>query len=193
MLNDRSTTLALLASRRSARPREMVGPGPTATELDTMLAAAARVPDHGKIAPWRFVVIPPDRRAAFADVVARAYGAANPDATDAELAKQIEAFTASPCLVVVLSTPDHAHKIPVWEQEMSAGAACQNLLIAGHALGHVGGWVTGWAAYDATVYAALGGPPGGRIAGFVHFGQPARALDERPRPALGAIVRTWPG
>lgn len=190
-LNDPTSPITLLATRRSGRPRDMVVPGPTVDELQHMIAIAARVPDHGKLTPWRFVVVPSETRAAFADVIARAFLEATPDATGPELAKLGEALTVSPCLVVVLSVPVQPHKIPVWEQEMSAGAACHNLLLAGHALGYVGGWITGWAAYSPRVYEALGGEPGGRVAGFVHFGSPARPLEERPRPALPDIARVW--
>ncbi len=191
MLNDRATTIDLLLTRRSGKPRDMVAPGPGAVEMDAILSAAARVPDHGKIGPWRFVVIPSDTRAAFAAAVDRAWLAEGGAADDKERAKLHEFATQSPALVAVLSVPDRAHKIPVWEQEMSAGAACQTLLIAATAHGYVGGWLTGWAAYSPGVYAALGGEPGGRVAGFVFLGTPARELEERPRPALAQVARVW--
>ncbi len=191
MLNDRSTTLGLLLTRRSGKPRDMIAPGPTDAELERILAAAARVPDHGKIGPWRFVTIPADARDAFAVVIDRAWLAEGGAADDKERAKLHEFALQAPALIAVLSTPDRAHKIPVWEQEMSAGAACLNLLIAATASGYTGGWLTGWAAYSPGVYDALGGEPGGRVAGFVFLGTPARELEERPRPALRDVVRVW--
>lgn len=191
MLNDRSTTIDLLLTRRSGKPRDMVAPGPNATEMEAILTAALRVPDHGKIAPWRFVVIPADARAAFADAVDRAWLAEGGNPDDKERGKLREFATQAPELVVVLSVPDRAHKIPIWEQEMSAGAACQNLLLAATARGFVGGWLTGWAAYSPGVYAALGGEQGGRVAGFVFLGTPARELEERPRPMLAQVARVW--
>lgn len=191
MLNDRTTTLDLLLTRRSGKPRDMVSPGPGADELATMLAVAARVPDHGKIAPWRFVVIPTDAREAFADTLEAALLAERPDADARDRADARQFATQAPTLIAVLSVPDRAHKIPVWEQELSAGIAAYNLELAAHAMGYVGGWLTGWAAYSVRVYEALGGEPGGRVAGFLFFGTPARALDERPRPALADVAREW--
>lgn len=189
MLNDRTTTLDLLLTRRSGKPRDMVAPGPSEAEVATMLGVAARVPDHGKIAPWRFVVIAD--RAAFAEVLARALATERPDADARELADARQFALQAPTLIAVLSVPDRTHKIPVWEQELSAGIAAYNLELAAHAMGYVGGWLTGWAAYSPAVYEALGGEPGGRVAGFLFFGTPARALDERPRPAIGDVARTW--
>jgi nitroreductase len=190
MFNDRSTPLSLLQTRRSAKPRDLVEPGPSAAELNAILAVAARTPDHGKIAPWRFVVVPPERRDAFAALLADAYCAQRPDAPAADLAGVDQFARQAPALVVVLSTPDRAHKVPVWEQELSAGAASMNLLHAAHALGYAGGWLTGWAAFSNQVRDAFGGPDE-RIAGFIFLGTPARPLDERPRPAPGTVVSYW--
>ncbi len=191
MLNDRTSTLSLLATRRSGKPRDMLAPGPDAAEMDAILSAAARVPDHGKIGPWRFVVIPAAMREAFAQAVDTAWLAEGGAPDHKERGKLREFATEAPTLVAVLSTPDAKHKIPLWEQEMSAGAACLNLLIAATAHGYVGSWLTGWAAYSPGVYAALGGEPGGRVAGFVFLGSPARELDERPRQTLAEVARVW--
>lgn len=188
MFNDRSTPLALLLTRRSGKPRDMVAPGPTPGQLATLLTAAARVPDHGKLAPWRFVVV--ERRDAFADLLEAAYRAARPEARDREIA-EVRAFAhQAPTLVAVLSRVDAMSHIPAWEQELSAGAACALLVAAASAAGFVAGWLTGWAAYDPAVTAALG-RPGDRIAGFVFIGSPARALEERPRPDLAEVVAAW--
>ena len=190
MLNDRSTMLNLLLTRRSGKPRDLVAPAPDAAQMETILTVAARVPDHGKIGPWRFVIVPPDAREAFAAAVDAAF-IAETDGDAKERGKLREFALQAPALVAVLSVPDRAHKIPVWEQEMSAGAACLNLLTAATALGFAGGWLTGWAAYSPGVYAALGGEPGGRVAGFVFLGTPARELEERPRQALAQVARVW--
>jgi len=191
MLNDRSTTLDLLLTRRSGKPRDLTAPGPDAAEMETILSVAARVPDHGKIGPWRFVIVPLEARDAFAAAVDAAWLAEGGDPADKERGKLREFALQAPALVAVLSVPDRAHKIPVWEQELSAGAACLNLLIAATAMGYAGGWLTGWAAYSPGVYAALGGEPGGRVAGFVFLGTPARQLEERPRQALAQVARVW--
>lgn len=188
MLNDRSSYLAALATRRSGKPRDLGAPGPSPDELDRMLAIAARVPDHGKLAPWRFVVV--EDRARFADLLAATWAADHPGAPPYELQAARQFATQAPALVVVLAAPVHGHKVPVWEQELSAGAAVMNLLHAAHAVGYAAGWLTGWAAESAAVRDAFG-PPEQRIVGFVFIGTPTRAPEERPRPALDAVVRRW--
>lgn len=189
MFNDRSSLAAYLASRRSAKPRDMIAPGPDAATLDAILALAARTPDHGKLFPWRFVKI--EDRKAFADLLERAFLAANPDAR----AAQVEAATAgayqAPSLVILLYAPQESAKIPEWEQMLSAGAVGMNLIHAAQAHGFVATWLTGWPSYDATVRAAI---CEGRetIAGLFYIGTPGLPLEERPRPDLAAIMRTFP-
>ncbi len=188
--NDTASTAALLASRRSGKAREMMAPGPDAGQLSAILAAAARVPDHGKLNPWRFVVI--DNRAAFADALMAIYLAGKPDAGRLEREAVTQFATQAPCLVVVIASPKPSH-IPAWEQELSVGAACQNLCLAAHAHGFVANWLTGWAAYDDKVLALLGGAVAERIAGFFFIGTQAKPLEERPRPALSTVMSHWQG
>ena len=188
MFNDRSTPLALLATRRSGKPRDLVAPGPTAAEIDQMLAIAARTPDHGKLAPWRFVVI--EDRARFADLLESVWAADHPGAPAHELETARQFASQAPAVVAVLSAPVHGHKVPVWEQELSAGAATMNLLHAAHATGYAAGWLTGWPAFSDNVRAAFG-TADQRLVGFVFIGTPSRPLDERPRPDLAAIVSRW--
>jgi len=190
MLNDRSSILSLLQTRRSARPREMVGPGPTPDEMERILTIAARVPDHGKLFPWRFVTVADEQRDALAALLHQALDEHDRAASAAHHQKEEEIAHYHGALVVLVSAPAHDHKIPVWEQELSCGAAGMNLLIAAHALGYVGGWVTGWRAYDERVRSAFCGP-GERIAGFIFIGKPAGQLEERPRPPLASVVRRW--
>ncbi len=189
-LNDRSSTLALLETRRSGRPREMIAPGPSDAELERILTIAARTPDHGKLFPWRFVTVASDQRQALADLLARALPEHDPSATAAHFAKASEFAHQAPALVVLVSAPLTDHKIPVWEQILSVGAAAMNLLLATHASGFVGGWITGWAAYSEDVRTAFCAP-GERIAGFFFLGTPSRALEERPRAPLATVVRRW--
>lgn len=189
MLNDRSSPLSLLETRRSAKPRDIVGPPPTAAEMARILTIAARIPDHGKLSPWRFVTVADDQRAALASLLHRALDDEG-DALPAHHEKAEQFAHNSGALVVLVSAPVENHKIPVWEQILSCGAAGMNLLLAAHALGFVGGWVTGWAAYSERVRAAFCGP-GERIAGFIFLGHPGVAPVERPRPALEAISRPW--
>jgi nitroreductase len=190
MFNLLPSPLAYLQSRRSGRVREMVGPGPTSEQLEQMIAIAARTPDHGKLSPWRFVIVEGDQRAAFADLLHRALAENDPEAGAAHHQKADEFAHGGEALVVLLSAPIEGHKIPLWEQQLSAGAAAMNLLHAGHAMGFVGSWLTGWAAYDETVHRAfcVGNE---RMAGFFFFGSPGLPLVERPRPDLATVTRRW--
>lgn len=190
MLNDRSSALSLLHTRRSGKPREFVGPGPSPEQLDEILTIATRVPDHGKLTPWRFVIVGEDQRQAFAILLRRALASEDECAPPAKHVKADEFARYAGALVVLVSAPVQGHKIPIWEQELSSGAAGMNLLTAAHALGFVGGWVTGWYAYSPMVNAAFCGP-GERIAGFMFIGTPMRPLEERGRPQLGEVVRQW--
>jgi nitroreductase len=192
MFNDLSSPAALMATRRSGKPRDLGAPGPTPEQLDRILAAAIRTPDHGKLAPWRFVIVPAEKREAFAALLERAYRMERPDPGKVELEAVRQFAWQAPALVVALSTPAHASHIPIWEQELSAGAACMNLLIATHAEGLAGGWLTGWAAYSDMVRDAFGSP-GERIAGFLFLGTPTRELEERPRPERDEVVKVWHG
>ena len=192
MLNDLSSPAALLATRRSGKPRDMVAPGPDAAQLRRILTSAMRVPDHGKLAPWRFVVIGSSERDAFAALLERAYLAGKADAGRLELDAVAQFAHQAPSLVVVVSTPNTDSHIPLWEQELSAGAACMALLAATHAEGLVGSWLTGWASYAPGVAEALGHADG-RIAGFLFLGTPGRTLDERPRPDFETIISDWRG
>ena len=190
MLNDLSSTLALLETRRSAKPRDMTGPGPTEVELQRMLAIAARTPDHGKLAPWRFVIVGADQRDQLAALLRHALAEHDPSATRAHHEKEEEFARQAPALVVLVSAPIQGHKVPTWEQELSCGAAGMNLVLGAHALGYAAGWLTGWRAYNERVRAAFCGP-GERIAGFVFIGRPGRELEEWPRPEVASVVREW--
>ena len=190
MFNDTKTPLSLLRTRRSGKPRDMIAPGPDDAQLRTILEAAMRVPDHGKLNPWRFVIIGNDQRERLADLLTSAYRAEKPDAGRLEIEAMREFAHQAPTLVVVISAPVADSKIPRWEQELSAGAACMALLMAAHATGSVGGWLTGWPAYSHAVRDAFG-DSGSRIAGFIFIGTPARDLEERPRPDYDAVVRMW--
>ena len=190
MLNDRSSTLSLLETRRSAKPRELVGPGPTPEEMERILTIAARVPNHGKLTPWRFVTVGDDQRDAFGALLRQALVEFDPCATIAHHQKEDEFAHYQGQLVVLVSAAVQDHKIPVWEQELSCGSAAMNLLLGAHALGYVAGWVTGWRTYSERVRQAFCAP-GERLAGFIFIGNPSRELEERPRPALSEIARSW--
>jgi nitroreductase len=192
MLNDRSSLLAYLATRRSCRPRDLVEPGPDPGQLRQILEIAARSPDHGKLAPWRFVHVARDRRTAFAEALEAAYREGRVEAPSRVEIEAVHRFaTQAPELVVLLSSPVEGSKIPVWEQQLSCGAAGMNLLHAAAAFGFGGGWVTGWAAYSSPVLEALGASEPERVAGFIFLGTPGTELEERVRPSLEDVAREW--
>lgn len=174
-LLESAETLALLARRRSTKVVHFTAPGPGAAELDALLRLAARVPDHGKLGPWRFVLIEGDGRARAGEALAGACA----DASSAEIARA--SFLRAPVCVMVISTAAAHVKIPEWEQQLSAGAVCYALLIAAHAMGYGGCWLTGWPVYDARARAALGLAESERIAGFIHLGAPTETPTERVR------------
>ncbi|MBB4632148.1 nitroreductase family protein [Sphingosinicella soli] len=189
--NDRSTPMSLLLSRRSGKARDMIAPGPDAAQMQRILTAAARVPDHGKLAPWRFVIVPESERDALAEALDAIYVAEKPDAGRVER-EAVRAFARqAPALVVTLFRPRESH-IPLAEQAASAVSATMTLAHGAHAEGFVSCWLTGWAAYSPAV-TALFGAPGDSIVGFMFLGTAARPLEERPRPDLGEVVSVWRG
>lgn len=190
MFNDTSSPLSLLKTRRSGKPRDLIAPGPDDAQVMAMIEIASRTPDHGKLFPWRFVAIRSEDRPAFAVALQKIIAAEKADCGPRDLEAAEQFAMQSPALVVVLSAPVIPHKIPVWEQELSAGAACMNLLHAAHAMGFAGGWITGWASYSDAVRDLFGGA-GEKIAGFMFIGTPAYPLEERPRPTLSEIAQFW--
>jgi nitroreductase len=183
-----SQTLELLLRRRSAPPQTLAAPGPTADELETLLRAASRVPDHGKLAPWRFVLFEGAARERAGEIAARLAAADNPGADEARLAVERGRFTRAPVVVAVVSRAGPHVKIPEWEQVLSAGAVCMNLTLAANALGYKSAWITEWCAYDRRFCAAIGLADHEKIAGFIHIGRPSAVIEDRVRPALDAIV-----
>jgi nitroreductase len=178
----------MLKSRRSVPPLAMTGPGPDAAALETMLALAARVPDHGKLTPWRFIVFEGEGRARAGNIILKAFDAANPGAEESRRELERKRFLHAAVVVGVVSRPVAHGKIPEWEQVLSVGAVCMNLTIAANAMGFATSWLTQWYAYDAAASAALGLKPGEKFAGFIHIGGSKGAPEDRPRPALADIV-----
>lgn len=184
--------LTLLKTRRSAPIKMMTEPGPTDAQLDAMLAVAMRTPDHGKLAPWRFIVVPASARARFGAALAEIYAAENPDASAKRLDEERTRPLRGPALVVAVAklVPDHP-KIPEWEQILSGGAACQNLCIAAGAMGFRASWLTEWPAYSAGVRSLLGLDETDRILGFIYVGSTASPVEDRARPDFDAVVSRW--
>ncbi|WP_293908165.1 nitroreductase [Phenylobacterium sp.] len=180
--------LKFLALRRSASAVTLTEPAPDAGQLHDLLRLAARVPDHGKLAPWRFIVLEGAGKAAFA---ARLEGLSQ-DRGDPTLAAKLAKLKIPPLAVVVVSSPKPA-SIPEWEQLLSAGVVCTNLLYAAQAMGFGANWITDWYSYDADAVAILGLQAGERVAGFVLIGTPREPPLERERPAVAGLVTYWPG
>ena len=183
--------LQLLQTRRSVKPMELSGPAPTVAEIDTLLSIASRVPDHGKLAPWRFIVFEGDARFAVGETIAEAFRADRVDATPEQIEFERKRLARAPLVIAVVSRAGPHVKIPEWEQQLSAGASAMSLVLAAHALGYAGSWITEWYAYDRRVLDKLGLAPNERIAGFVHIGRPAKPPEERDRPKLASIVTRY--
>jgi nitroreductase len=180
--------LELLKSRRSVKPREMSAPGPTPAELDTILTIGARVPDHGKLAPWRFIVFEGDARVRAGELIAKVFAGKNAQATPAEIDVEKKRLTDAPLVIGVVSLTKPHPKVPPWEQELSAGASAMNIVTAATALGYGACWLTGWFAFDRDVLDALGLKAEEKLAGFIHIGTPSKPSEDRPRPELSDIV-----
>ena len=184
--------IAFLAARRSVKPDRLVEPGPSPAELDTILTIASRVPDHKKLAPWRFIVLEGEARARLGEVVAEACIAAEKEPpSHVRLETERTRLMRAPLVIAVVSRVTAHRSAPEWEQVLSAGAACLNLCLAANALGYGTSWITEWIAYNASVGAALHLADNERIAGFIYVGTPTERSDERERPALAEIVSRW--
>ncbi|MBC7150031.1 MAG: nitroreductase [Rhizobium sp.] len=181
-----------LAVRRSVPAFQMCEPGPSTAEIEQILTLAVRVPDHGKIAPWRFVVYRGGERARIGEALLAMALEKNPELSEEMIGVERARFTRAPVVIGVISTAGPHVKIPEWEQLMSAGAVCLNLLMAANALGYVSNWLTEWFAYDEKAHPLLGIKPGEKVAGFIHIGSTTFPVTERPRPALSDVV-TWVG
>jgi nitroreductase len=183
--------LELLKTRRSVKPIELSAPGPTPVELDALLTIASRVPDHGKLTPWRFIVFDGDARLAAGEHIAAVFRSDHPEAKPEHVEVERTRLARAPLVVAVVSRAAPHVKIPEWEQVLSAGAAAMNLVLASHALGFAANWITEWYAYDRRVLDALGLKPHEKIAGFVHIGRPVRPPEDRPRPPLADVVTRY--
>jgi nitroreductase len=181
-------TIEFLKTRRSVKPREMNGPGPSPAELETILTIGARVPDHGKLAPWRFIVFEGDARSRAGDIIAAVFARKNPDAPADDIEAERRRLMEAPLVVAVVSVTKPHPKVPPWEQELSAGASAMNILTSATALGYGANWLTGWYAFDRDVLDGLGLLPNEKLAGFIHIGKSSKPNEDRPRPVLAELV-----
>lgn len=180
-----------LTQRRSVPSRQLGAPGPDDSQLRAMLEAALRVPDHGKLAPWRFLRIEGDARHVLGERLAARALELDPAAPPAAIEKDRQRFNFAPVIVAVIATPVEGHKVPVVEQLMSAGAVCFALLQAAQGLGFGAQWLTGWAAYDRVILDGLGLAPHEQLIGFIHIGTASGDVPERLRPTLDSKLSDW--
>jgi nitroreductase len=189
-----SDLLHLLETRRSVSTVRLGEPGPTPRELRRLLMVASRVPDHGTLVPWRFILFQGEARQAASTQLAALYLAQHPEMSDrtmGTLAKLSRLFTQAPLVVAVVSRADPNARKPEWEQVLTVGAVCMNLIAAATAQGYASVWLTGWAAYDADATAALGMRVEEKVAGFIHIGTAQERPPDRPRPDLDDLVTYW--
>ena len=183
--------LTLLGRRRSAVAASLSAPGPEGEALDTILQLASRVPDHRRVVPYRFITFEGEARSAAGEVIAAAYRARKPGKEERKVEGVKETFLRAPVVIAVVASVDPEHKTPEWEQVLTCGAVCQNLLLAASASGFAGQWLTEWYAYDADVLAGFGLKPQERIAGFIYLGTAQEDPQERPRVLARDITTRW--
>jgi nitroreductase len=183
--------IAFLMTRRSVSPRLLSAPGPTPDQLRTLLTIASRVPDHGRVVPWRFIVITPAGGRRLGAAIAAAFSADHPDAAPEVIETERGRLLRAPLVIAVVSSPREHPKAPEWEQTLSSGAAAMNLLTAATAMGFGATWHTEWYAYDRRVLAELGVGSDERITGFIHIGTALERPDDRARPPLADVVRLY--
>jgi len=183
-----SDFISLLRTRRSVAPRLLTSPAPTPEEIETLLTIAARVPDHARLVPWRFIVIPQAEGRRLGDTIASVFLQDHPDAEAERVTVERERLARAPLVIAVVSRTREHPKAPEWEQILSAGAACMALTVAANAMGYATNWHTEWYAFDRRFLDVLGLAPAERIAGFIHIGTAAEPPAERERPVLSEIV-----
>ncbi len=191
LLNDTSSVLAFLKHRKSASAKAMAGPGPSASQIAEILDIAVRVPDHGKLAPWRFILFEGDARAQVGEKFADVWAQLNPTHGADSLNFQHGLFMRAPMVLAVISTAAAHGKIPIWEQQMSAAAVCYNVALAATAMGFGVQWQSDWVAYDAGAKAAMGVKSEEQVAGLIYIGQSTVPLEDRPRPDAKSLLTIW--
>ena len=184
-------TIAHLLTRRSVSANSLGEPGPSQDEIEQILTAAARVPDHKKLVPWRFLLFQGDARAAFGEILAEICKREEKDPSQFRLETEANRFMRAPLVIAAISRVVNNPAAPEWEQVLSAGAACPNLLIAATALGYGAQWITEWYGYSQGVRAALKLGDNERVAGFVYIGTAKDKPEERERPSLADIAEAW--
>lgn len=191
--NPSEEMISILKRRRSLTVKDMCEPGPSDDQLETILTIGSRVPDHKKQVPWRFLTVKGDARATLGKTLREVFKKNNPDADNELLDFEENRLTRAPLIITVISTAsnDNPKNVPEWEQILTAGAVCQNILLAANALGFAGQWLSEWYAYDEDILKELGLTPDERIAGFIYIGSACKEPAERGRPDISAITKNW--
>lgn len=186
--------LEFLKNRRSSLAKVMDGPGPSAEQIAQIIEMSARVPDHRKLSPWRFVTFTGRARSDFGKTIGARFEAENPDMPLDRIIFEAQRFMRAPCVIAVVSAPVECPRgTPKWEQELSAGAVCFQMLLAARAMGFAAQWLTEWYAYDDGVNAALGVSGDERVAGYIYIGTASEAPAERARPDAAVLTTAWTG
>ena len=180
-----------IRERRSVRAADILEPGPSESEINEMLEIASRVPDHGKLGPWRFLIFDGDSRQKFGELLRSQFAKTNPDSSEAILEREYSRFMRAPTIIGVISKVDPASRIPEWEQILSSGAVCQNLLVGASLMGFAAQWLTEWYAYDEVIAASLGLIENERVSGFIYIGSATEKPTERGRPDLQSRISKW--
>jgi nitroreductase len=183
--------LDLLKTRKSVPAAFLGPPGPGEAALAEILGVASRVPDHGKLTPWRFIVFAGDARRQAGEALSALFQRKNPDASPKQVEEEKNRLARAPLVIAVVSKAAAHPKIPEWEQVLSAGNSAMNIVLSAHAMGFAAQWTTGWIAYDDDAGKVLGLAPGERFVAFIHIGTPTAPGPERPRPAAADVVTYW--
>lgn len=190
-LNDTSSIPAFLKTRKSASAKAMTGPGPSAGQIREILDIAVRVPDHGKLVPWRFILFKDEARSKIGEGFASIWAEKYPDHSADVLAFHAGLFMRAPLVVAVVSTATPHAKIPLWEQQLSAGAVCYNLVLGATAMSYAAQWQTDWVAYDADAKTLMGVANTEQVAGLIYIGHSTAPLEDRPRPDVNSLLTVW--
>lgn len=182
-----------LSNRRSVKIMDMKGEAPSISELQKIMRIASRTPDHGKIVPWRFCVLPQENRSSFCSLVEKATRNRYSDPSPETVEKELSPFKKNLGIIILIFSPVDHFKIPLWEQQLTCGAVGMNILHAAHAYGYVAQWLTGWISDDQTINAKLGLQEQEKIAGYFYIGNSDQKPEDRARPNMSEIITSWEG
>ena len=188
-----SAIIDFLTTRLSPPIQELTEPAPDDGEIEQMIRIATRVPDHGRLEPWRFIVYRGDARKRAGELLAELAEQREGPLSEGRRQQELSRFSRAPLVIGVISSPKDHPKIPQWEMFLSAGAAAMNLVHAANALGYRAHWITNWYSDTEEGRRILGLAPRERVVGFVHIGTYAGSVPERPRPDVTKLISEYQG